>query len=339
MRVLFQAYDTFAQNEAGGVRTKIMALYDHLRSLGCEVDMFDKWKTKISDYDIIHFFKASYSHLGLMEYARESGKKIVLSSIVPLADSGKIRFHMLLNKFVPLHTAHDLTRRNFEMSDVIITESKSESAFIQRNYNISPSKLTALPNGVNLAFLHGDPDICREKFGLRKDFVLQVGRIDPNKNQLTTIRALNGSGIPLVIVGGADPSAPEYERKCRETADENTVFTGWISASDPMLPSLYAAAKTLVLPSINEIYGNVIMEGGIAGCSLSCSDRVPLADWGLDKYIDFFDPYSEQSLRNSIDRQFAQNVPCSQVEFFRNFFSWERIAKEHIGIYESLCHS
>jgi len=337
MKILFETYNTFAQNTGGGVQTKLYSLRDSLSSIGCEVDLFDKWKTKVEDYDIVHFFKVSIDDFALMNYAKSLGKKIVLSSIVPLSDVKKIIANRFLCKYLPIHTTYDLIRRSLVISNAIITESQTESNFINRYYGVDSSMITALPNGVSGQTLGGNPHIIRNELPFKEDFVLQVGRIDKNKNQLSAIRALKGTGIPLVIVGGPAPQEMGYYEQCRKEADDEVYFTGWIPMDDPRLSSCYAAAKVLILPSINEIYGNVIVEGALNNCLLACSNSVPISDWNVLKpYIHSFNPLSKEEIKHIVVKLYNGNTPSGQYELFNDFFSWERIAKKHFEIYERL---
>ncbi len=337
MKVLLETYNTFAQNVGSGVKTRIFSFHRALTELGIQVDYFDKWHTEIIDYDIIHVFKATLDDYNLMYFAKSLGKKIVLSSIIPLSDEKKIVLNRYARRILPIHTLYEITERCLKLADSIVTESETESRFIQKYYNVSPSKITALPNGINSLISDGNPEIIRKELPFKGDFVLQVGRIDHNKNQLNTIRALKGSGIPLVIVGGPAPQEIDYYRQCLREADNNVYFIGWISLDDPRLASVYAAAKVLVLSSIHETFGNVIVEGGINDCILACSDNLPISNWEVIRpYISYFNPSSIKDMKKVISDVFNYSVPSGQSELFKEFFSWKRIAEEHIKIYESL---
>lgn len=336
MKILIQAYNTFAQNPGGGVQTRIKSLYEEYQRQGVDVQLFDKWKTKIDDYDLIHFFKVTIDNYGLMFYAHSKRKKIVVSSIVPLEHAFRIKAHLLLNKIFPLHTLFEINKKCMDLADVIITQSPTESDFIHKNYKIPYAKLTALPNGVASNVIGGDSSLIRRELPFSGDFVLQVGRIDSNKNQLNTIRALKGTGIPLVIVGGPDPQEPRYFDECKKEAGNGVYFTGWIPLSDRRLASAYAAAKVLVLPSKKEIYGNAIIEGAIAGCNLACSNVIPIVDWPVGDYIHTFNPNSIAEMRKALLDAFSNSRHPNQTGHFKEFFSWERIAKEHLKLYNSL---
>jgi hypothetical protein len=42
---------------------------EEYKKQGVNVHLFDKWNTKIDDYDLIHFFKVTIDNYGLMVYA------------------------------------------------------------------------------------------------------------------------------------------------------------------------------------------------------------------------------------------------------------------------------
>lgn len=339
MKILFQTYDTFRQNAAGGVNTKLTSLYEELISQGHKVDLFDKWTTKIEDYDVIHFFKVSIDYYNMMLYAHRINKPIVMSSIIPLTSPLKTRLNIAIGKYAKIHNTYELTRNMLLLSDIVITESKTESEFIGKNYNIPKNKLIALPNGISKSVLNGDPNLIRRELPFNDDFVLQVGRIDSNKNLLATIRALKGTGIPLVVIGGPDNTALSYYQKCIDESDKNVIYLGWIPSTDQKLSAAYAAAKAIVLPSINEIYGNVIMEGGANGCAIACSNTIPFCDWNLNVNIHMFDPHSVSDIRTKVIEAFHSDKNENQTYLFKDFFSWKRVADEHYNIYENLLRS
>ena len=336
MRILLQAYNTFHQNKGGGVQTRIKSLYNEYLKLGYDVSLFNKWSTKIEDFDIIHFFKLEYEHYNLIRYAKQIGKKIVLSSIIPLEHSFRIKFNLQLCKYIPIHTVIDLNKKILDMCDIVITQSKAESYFISKTYHIPVEKLTEQPNGFNQSIVNGDPNIIKEELPFKKDFILQVGRIDSNKNQLNLIRALKGTDIPLVIIGGSDPYSNDYYEQCKMEAGHNVYFAGWISLTDPRLASAYAAAKVLVLPSKKETFGNVLIEGAMSGCTLACSESLPILEFGIKKYIFTFNPNSIQDIRKSLISAYNATTNPDQISFFKNRFSWQQIAQAHYNIYNTL---
>ncbi len=336
LNILIQPYNNFSQNAAGGVQTRVREYYKALCNRNdCHVEFFDKLKHKIEEWDIIHFFKLSIEHYDLMIYAKNKGVKIVISSIVPLQDGLKILTHRLLCKIIPLHTILDINSDMLSISTLILTESKSESKFLKKFYGVPFSKIRVLPNGISEKILSGDLSLARNKFKTDK-FVLQVGRIDENKNQLNVIRSLKGTDISLIIVGGPDPLHPEYFEKCKKEAGENIIFTGWIPQTDPMIASLYAAAKVVLLPSFRETFGNVILEGAACGANIVYSNTLPIKELNLGSGTWTVTPNDISDIQRKIKEAFySDNDPKLKARVLSEF-TWEHIAEKHFQLFENL---
>ena len=91
-----------------------------------------------------------------------------------------------------------------------------------------------------------------------------------------------------------------------------------------------------MLPSKKEIYGNAIIEGAIAGCNLACSNVIPIVDWNIGDFIRTFNPNSVPDIKKALLEAFNAPAILGQKDKFKDFFSWERIAKEHIKLYRSI---
>jgi glycosyltransferase involved in cell wall biosynthesis len=107
--------------------------------------------------------------------------------------------------------------------------------------------------------------VVYDRLGIR-DYVLQVARISPIKNQKGLIEALWGLPIPIVLIGQESPYHPGYAAECRQLAArrENVFFLGQLPQTE--LPDVYATAAVHVLPSWRETPGLSSLEAAAAGC-------------------------------------------------------------------------
>lgn len=338
LRILVHPYNNFAQNTAGGVQSRVRNYLAAMEKLDCNIAVFDKMRHKVEDWDIIHFFKLSLDHYDLMQYAKNKGVKIAISSIVPLEDKYKIRAHRLLCKLVPLHTIHDILSSELNLADIVLTQSTKESEFIHRNYGISTSKLRSLPNGVTSKVLNGKPEIAYRTI-CDKPYILLVGRIDSNKNQLNVIRAMSPTNIPVVIVGGPDPFEPQYYEQCIKEAGPNIHFTGWIDQNSELLPALYAAAKVLVCPSFKETFGNVILEGCATNCNVVYSENLPISALDLGKGTWTINPNDVKSIRNALISAYTAPTTPQLRENVMRQYSWDAIAERHLNIFNDIVNN
>ena len=336
MKVLILSYNVFAQNVAGGVYSKVMNYLTESKKMGYQFKPFNMWSDKITDYDIVHYFALKPEFYEHMMFAKRLGKKIVISSIVSIRSTQKIKQSIFIGKYFKIHNNFDLQYKMLLAADAIVTETAKEKKFIVDAYGIETSKIHVIPNGVSEEIAEGDPSILKGKLGITKDCVLQVGRFDRNKNQLSVIRAMKNSNLPIVFVGGPDVAQMDYYKQCQKEAGSNCYFLGWVEHSSALMSSAYAAAKVVVLPSYYEIFGNAIFEGALAGANVVATNVLPIEEWGYRNHIVTMNPADLQNIKESIIK--AYDAP-RDVEFSRHVkerYSFKTIVDEHVTLYKDL---
>lgn len=107
-----------------------------------------------------------------------------------------------------------LMRVIYHACDLLIALSSSEADALVTDFGIARERIVIAACGVETRFANATPKLFREKFGL-DNFVLCVGRVDANKNQLNLIRALRDENLPLVLAGGS--LAPPYLDECKKS--------------------------------------------------------------------------------------------------------------------------
>jgi len=144
------------------------------------------------------------------------------------------------------------------------------------------SRIERLPNGVDVErFAGGNGPRFRRSFGIpeSRGIVLNVGRIDPQKNQLRLIEAfarpeLSGRDLHLALIGGVTDHA--YYRAVTERiaglgiGDRVTLIPG-LAPQDETLLDAYRAASMFCLPSVHEPFGIVALEAWAAGLPVIAS--------------------------------------------------------------------
>lgn len=336
MKVLVNSYLNFAQNTAGGVYSKVINYIKSAQQSDVLIKQFDIWTDKVKDYDIIHYFALKSEFFDQMFMAKKLGKKVVISSIVTIADAKRTRLKINLGKWMHLYTNENRCQDMLSLADAVIAETQKEKDYIVAAYGTDAAKIHVIPNGVSEEILDGNPTLIMNKLSIEKPFVLQVGRFDSNKNQLAVIRALAGTDIPVVFVGGPDSSAPDYYDKCRREAGNNCYFTGWINHDDPLMASAYAAAKVVVLPSHHEIFGNAIFEGAMTGSNIVATNVLPLKEFGFASNAIAIDPNDVAGIRKAIVEAYNSDNDVEFADFVKRKYSLAAIFNEHLKVYKSL---
>lgn len=343
MKVLFTTYPT-AHQFMGGGEIIISKCKEYLEKRGVKVKLFDQWKDKIKDYDVVHNFGLASETAGIIETAKSLGVPTAIHTLYwPSAE------YALKGHFNPVHKARVLgseimnrynlfslskKQKMMKEASILFPNSKTEAEMLHKNFTIPLSKMHVVHDGIDSRFTKGNAGEFEKKFGL-KNFVLYVGRIEPRKNVLALVRAMKDSGIPLVIVGEADSQRKEYFEQCKRHADKNTHFLGRIEHDSSLLVSAYYAAKVLALPTWFETPGIVAMEAGAAGANLVVTKNGCTREYFGD-YARYVDPSSRNQIRKRIIEAFEAEKSRNLAHFVRENYSWEKVAGELIEGYKKV---
>ena len=337
MKVLINSYDNSFQNVSGGVQTKINSYTEHM-SMKCTLKLFDKWNDKLTDYDILHIFMASSDSYELVRLAKEKKLKIVVSAVQSANRPFRILYNLLIGKLTHTYNPYVMIKFIYDAADAIICETVKEKEFIQKMFFVHDEKIKVIPNGIdfNTSITTDEGKRFFEKSGIAGKYILQVGRFDPNKNQLNVIKAVKDTDMQLVLIGGEDKNFPEYYNECKKCAGNNVHFLGWIEHKSPLLRYAYQNAQTVILPSKHEIFGNSLWEGGICGCNLVATDVLPIRSWGLEKYVLTVKSNSVTDIKNKLLNSYSMPQNNELSEIIKTLFSWELVTDQHVNLYNEV---
>ena len=106
-----------------------------------------------------------------------------------------------------------------------LPNSQSEARLLQKFFSLNGAfqhKVDIIPNAIDTELYESLPAPSQEfvgKYGLR-DFVLQVGTINPVKNQQGLIEALYDLPVPLVFVGQVQSAYQDYGAACKQLGSQ-----------------------------------------------------------------------------------------------------------------------
>lgn len=152
---------------------------------------------------------------------------------------------------------------------------------------------------------------------MKDNYFLYVGNAYPHKNVELLMRAAAQAAVRVVYVGKDD-----YFYK-RLGIVPKTV-------SDVELSKLYREARALVFPSLMEGFGLPALEALAAGCPVIVSD-IPVFHELFGDIPTYFDPSSVDSL---VEKLQTPPPKPKNISKLLAKFSWEKMAKETLKIYE-----
>ncbi|MES9906408.1 MAG: glycosyltransferase family 4 protein [Sedimenticola sp.] len=337
MKVLFITYSHIGLNN-GGLQNQIKNTEIALNSIGVEVIYFNPWLDQINEVDVLHVFSLEGSALPYIRRARLNGKPVIVTSVYN-SFSGNSFIDVLKHKISVLPAIYNNITKSKTMlglADAVVTLNEKEGHYLERVFGICPDKISVIPNGIDIRFKEGDPDLVREKLGINK-FALMIGSITNNKNQLSMIKASSMAGVNLVIVGAASKENDAYYKQCVEKAGSNVFFLGYLEANDPLLASCYMASNLLMLPSFKEVMPLVIYEAGMAGCNIAVSDCV-VVDKVIEPFVYRFNPHSVDEMANVLIK--GGDEKNSEIQnAVQNMMTWNDVASEYASLYRKFSNN
>jgi glycogen(starch) synthase len=205
---------------------------------------------------------------------------------------------------------------------------------------VEERRVHVIPPGVNPSLFEGP---FEDPFsGVGKPRVVFVGRLAPQKGVRTLVAAaglLEDPSAQVLLVGdGPERKALEKEAKRIGVADR-LLFEGFLAHE--RLPAVLAHADLLVLPSIYEELGTVLLEAMQAGLPVVASKTGGIPDVIEDGVNGLLVPPGEPgALARAIDRLLAERDLARQlskgVQERAKDYDWEVLAERVLAVYRGV---
>ncbi len=201
-------------------------------------------------------------------------------------------------------------------SGKIVTVSENARQRIAGKFGRPIDSITVIGEGVAPVFFprsEQDQQIARRALNLGPDepLLLYVGGVSPHKNLVRLVQALRllVDRVPapwkMVFVGEVENDSfhSSYGEVCRTVSelglDGRVVFAGYVP--DETLSALYSAARTLVMPSIDEGFGLPAAESMACGTPVAAGNSGALPEVVGNAGL-LFDPLNHSAIAETIER-------------------------------------
>lgn len=351
MRIAFGMRPDYLTNR-GGDTFQVLKTKEYLEQYNeILVDVISSPDELDSKYDVLHIFNLQNCNFAysMMQAAKAKGIKVVLSPIVwrfghanyvnklmRLTHSLSVvkalqPANVLFERF-SVHKRKGTKQYILEHCDMVLPNSDEEGEILREQYGIDFHEMV-VPNCIDVHLSEEHQDIQ-----LPGNFVLQVGRIEPTKNQLCLLLAMmEHKEIPLVFVGKQNKIKKYYVDKLKKLAAirGNTFFIEELPQTQ--LAQYYKAAKVHALPSFRESPGLVTLEALFYGCNIVVSDErfCPVRYYKFDQLGYICDPYSAKSIEEAVMHAYQDKKVYVGKDYF-DFFSYQNAAKITREAYQKL---
>ncbi|TSA45395.1 glycosyltransferase family 1 protein [bacterium] len=223
----------------------------------------------------------------------------------------------------------------------LFTISQFSKYRIIEKYHCKESRISAVYLGYNETRFKVLPkDLVEpvvERYGLRfKEYFLFVGRLEPKKNIMGTVRAYEASGCtkPLVFVGKkiAVLDVEEYLAE-RPNLASRVKFLGYVAEEDKS--ALFAGAEIFVFPTFYEGFGLPIIEAQAVGTPVVTSSTASNSEVA-GKGALLVDPNNSQQIADALTR-FSKDPGLREEKVREGLenvkrFSWAITARETLKL-------
>lgn len=284
----------------GGAEVQALRTAEALRGVGVEVEFLDPWRPTF-DSDLLHCFTSEYQLAEIVLRARGRGIPTVTSAV--FAPKHRALFYRawgVVDGFLPLRTSFGMRCDVLNASDAVIALSYREARDLRTFFGVDTRAIHVVGNGADERFFTASPDEFVARYRLDQ-VVLHVGSLEPVKNQLRLIEALDDAGVPLVLIGRRQAREPVYADQVVRRLDRapRAAWLGELPHDSTLLASAFAAAKVLALPSLTEAQPLAALQAAAAGANLVLSDLPYLRDtFGSDAW--YCNPRSPASIRRAV---------------------------------------
>ena len=357
MKILFISRATLYSN-AGGDTIQIGSTAEYLQKLGITPDIrLTNEKINYSAYDLIHFFNI-IRPADILYHIKKSGKPYVVSTIfvdyTEYEKKASRGFRKLAFRFISTDAIEYLkvlarslvnnerivtpfyflqghkrsVQKVISGSSLLLPNSENEYVRLVKRYKVEKA-YNVIPNGINTTlFSPGLPISSKEN-----DLVICVARIEPLKNQLNLIKALNKTSFRLLIIGLPSKNHNQYYAACEAEAGDTVTFIGHLSQEK--LIAYYKRARVHVLPSWFETTGLSSLEAAAMGCNIVITDKGDTREY-FENYAYYCDPASPESIYEAIKKAAGEKYTEALRDKILAKYTWQEAASKTLSSYHQI---
>ncbi|GES52436.1 group 1 glycosyl transferase [Rhizobium sp. NBRC 114257] len=321
MQIVYATYP-WAFETPGGGEIQLLKYEQYLLKAGADVVRYDPWRSGLDKAELFHFFSCMGGSVHLCNYVKARGIPLVISASLWLTE-----------ETMHLYPIAEITAQ-LSLADAIVTNGDVESDRISTILGLSRERFQTVRNACDPWFGEPvDPRLFRSAYEIHGPFVLNVGNIEPRKNQLALIRAAKQAGKPLILLGHIRDA--EYGEACLAEAGPNVRHLGALDHDSPLLRSAYAACEVFCLPSTLETPGLAALEASAAGARLVITGEGSTREYFGDHAL-YVNSDDVEGIATAL-RKAGETPPSEQLRHYVNKnFTWNHAVEPLLELYHRL---
>jgi glycosyltransferase involved in cell wall biosynthesis len=237
--------------------------------------------------------------------------------------------------------------RSIKKATLVAAMSEYTKQRIVEHYGTDPDKVVVVEPSIDHEVYRpaseAEVAAVREKYGVRKPYLLYLGTLEPRKN----IRRIVGGylGLPrelqerfqLVMAGGKGWKESDVYELVQQAGEDKILLPGYIDQAD--VAALYSGAAAFVYPSVYEGWGMQVLEAMACGTPVITAGNSSLPEAGGDAAL-YVDATSTAEITAAMQAVLTDEAKAADMRAkgLRHAaqFSWQRSAQKLLEAFERL---
>lgn len=322
MKILFNTYP-MAFHTPGGGEIQLINYKDQLTSNGVEVGLFNQWDPNFNSYELVHFFSVIAGSTHFCNFVKGLNLPLVVSSSLWITEEtkelypiGEIKHQMLL-------------------ADKVIANSNIECEQLSKVFDLPLDKFITIYNGIDDVFFEKiQAELFINKYNIKEKFILNVGNIEPRKNQLKLVEAMKlFPEYKLVLIGHKRDA--KYSEQVLDLGGDQVLYIDPLDHKDRMLRSAYAACDVFCLPSTLETPGLAALEAAASGCNIAITEVGATKEY-FGESVEYLNPNDVDSISLAIKKSISNDAIDNVIATDMKLYTWSEVSKNLLNSYSKL---
>lgn len=250
----------------GGGEIEVSVLQDQLNKAGFLADLYGPTSKPITEYETVIHFSLTAGSNEFIRQLRYNCKTLVLWPNLWFVNEPEASLIEELQQIV-------------DVFDLIVFKTETERLHFERFFKISNQKIIVVKCGLSGKIVGAVKSHLFKEVYKFQNYILWTGIIEPQKNQLSLIKALSREDIDVVFSGGVRNR--EYFEECKKAAGENTHFLPEMAfLSEIHISAIMNSRLFVEIP--HDFPGISAIEAKYLGCQLLLTD----CDWSREVFQD-----------------------------------------------------
>lgn len=329
MRVCFNTYP-WAYGTPGGGERQMQFYLDALSRRrekwpGLEVDLFDQWQPDWPNVQLMHYFSCMPSSLDFLDHIKTKWS-------IPIVVSPN--FWPDIEGWEASGVLENIKAILWLAKKVIVNSYIEEEALV-RLCKIDSSCISVVHNAVeNFFFEPVSSSLFRETYGVDGPYVLNVGNVEPRKNQLAFLKALKAfPKLQLITIGGVRENW--YLDACRAEGGDQFHLIDPLPPGSELIRSAIAGCEFFAMPSLIETPSIASLEAGAAGARILTTELGSTKEYFMEHAV-YVNPYDIPNMAEAIAAVLERPKDQALAKRIHALYRWDIVVEQLVDTYAGI---